>query len=177
MIETLIEQIILLKPMLLISAIGTVIILTILLICSGKFSWNNWNIRVIGFFYDSKMTDSILLSVCLVRFFLVISILVTKGRIYLVHIIFYGMLILVYNIIRHRLKEMFASIFNGILIMGILYVSGFLISYLSNVLFDVKIVIALVFLEIFLILYALYDMASCILNIVNSRDGVDYYHE
>lgn len=171
MIETIIEQIILLKPMLITTAIGTVIILTILLVSSRKFSWNNWNLRVIGFFYDSKMTDSVLLSICLVRFFLVISILFIKGRLEIVHIIFYGMLILVYNIIRHRFKEMLVSIFNGVLIMGILYVSGFLISYVENVYYDIKIVIALVFLGIFLVLYALYDMASCILNIVNSRDG------
>lgn len=177
MIETIIDQIILLKPMLITTAIGTIIILATLLISSRKFSWNSWNVRIIGFFYESKMTDSVLISICLVRFFLVLSILLTKGTIYPVHILFYGMLVLAYNIIRHRIKEMFASIFNGVLIMGILYVSGFLISYLTNVFFDVKIVIALVFLEIFLILYALYDMASCVLNIVTSREGDNFYEQ
>lgn len=177
MIETLIDQIILLKPFLITTAIGTIVLLTILLISSRKFSWNSWNVRIIGFFYESKMTDSVLLSICLVRFFLVLSILLTKGTIHPVHILFYGMLILMYNIIRHRIKEMFASIFNGVLIMGILYVSGFLISYLTNVLFDIKIVIALVFLEIFLMIYALYDLASCVFNIVSSRGGENFYEK
>lgn len=172
MIDAVIEQLILLKPMLITTCIGTVIILTILLFFSRRFSWNAWNVRIIGFFYEAKMSDSVLLSICLVRFYLVISILITMGRIYPIHIYFYGMLIITYNLIRHRFKEMLVSIFNGILIMGILYVSGFLMSYLKNVLFDIKIVIALVFLGIFLVLYALYDMAGCILNIVNSRGEV-----
>lgn len=177
MIETIIEQIILLKPLLITTGIGTVLLLSVLIISSRKFSWNSWNVRIIGFFYDSKMTDSVLLSICLVRFFLVVSILLTKGIIQPVHIYFYGMLILMYNLIRHKFKEMLVSIFNGVLIMGILYVSGFLMSYLQNVLFDVKIVIALVFLEIFLLLYALYDMAGCILNIVTSRGGENFYEQ
>jgi len=172
MIDTIIDQIILLKPLMITTAVGTVLILATLLISSRKFSWNAWNVRIIGFFYDAKMTDSVLLSICLVRFFLVISILISGGDIYPIHIYFYGLLIITYNIIRHRLKEMAVSVFNGILIMGILYVSGFLMSYLQNVLFDIKIVIALVFLGIFLLLYALYDMAGCMLNIVNSRSEV-----
>lgn len=177
MIEIIIDQIILLKPLMITTGIGTAILLTMLLILSRKFSWNAWNVRIIGFFFDAKMSDSILLSICLVRFYLVISILVTKGKIDIVHILFYGGLILVYNIIRHRFKEMIVSIFNGVLIMGILYVSGFLISYLENVLFDIKIVIALIFLGIFLVLYALYDMAGCVLNIVNSREEVKFDEE
>jgi len=172
MLEAIIEQIVLLKTMMITTSIGTIVILAIILFCSRKFSWNAWNVRLIGFFYESKMTDSVLLAICLVRFFLVISILFSKGRFQLVHIVFYGMLIITYNIIRRNAKEMIVSIFNGLLIMGILYVSGFLISYLENVLFDVKIVIALVFLGIFLVLYALYDMAGCILNIVNTREVV-----
>lgn len=175
MIETIIDQIILLKPMLITTGIGTVIILTILLFSSRRFSWNHWNVRVIGFFYESKMSDSVLLSICIVRFFLVISILLSKGRFSIIHIYFYGMLILLYNIIRHNVKEMFVSVFNAVLLMGILYVSGFLISYLENVLFDIKIVVALVFLGVFLVLYALYDLAGCVLNIVNSREEKEQY--
>lgn len=177
MIETVIDQVILLKPLMITAGIGTIVILILLLVSSRQFSWNAWNVRIIGFFYESRMTDSVLLSICLVRFFLVLSIIFSKGKIYPVHIYFYGMLIITYNLIRHRLKEMFVSIFNGVLIMGILYVSGFLMSYLTNVLFDVKIVIALVFLEIFLVLYALYDMAGCVLNIVTSRKEVEIDEE
>jgi len=177
MIEAVIEQLILLKPMLITTAIGTIILLAILLLSSRQFSWNAWNVRIIGFFYEAKMSDSVLLAICLVRFFLVISILFTKGQIYPVHIYLYGMLILVYNIIRHKIKEMFVSVFNGVLIMAILYVSGFLMSYVENVLFDLKIVVALIFLGVFLVLYAIYDMAGCILNIVNSREEVDVDEE
>jgi len=169
LIGQVITQIVLLKNMIIVTGVGTVLLLITLLFLCRRFSWEKRNLRLIGFFYEARMYDSVLLAICLVRFYLVISILITKGTIYPVHIFFYGALVLLYNIIRHNLKEMFVSVFNGVLIMGILYVAGFLISYLENVLFDVRILIALIFLAIFLVLYALYDMAGCILNIIESR--------
>lgn len=170
LVGDIINQIILLKTMIIVTAVGTLLLLGVLTVMCSKFSWQKYNLRVIGFFYDAKLYDSVLLAVCLLKFYLVISILITKGTIYPVHIFFYGGLVLIYCILRHKIKETLVSLFNAVLIMGILYVAGFLISYLENVLFDVKIVIALAFLAIFLILYALYDMASCIFNIVSSRD-------
>ncbi len=169
LIGQVITQIILLKNMIIVAGVGTILLLIALLVLCRRFSWEKRNLRLIGFFYEARLYDSVLLAICLTRFYLVISILITKGQIYPVHILFYGALVILYNIIRHNLKEMFVSIFNGVLIMGILYVAGFLISYLDNVLFDVRILIALIFLAIFLVLYALYDMAGCILNIINSR--------
>ncbi len=169
LIGQVITQIILLKNLLIVAGVGTILLLIALLILCRRFSWEKRNLRLIGFFYEARLYDSVLLAICLTRFYLVLSILISKGRIYPVHIFFYGALVILYNIIRHNLKEMFVSIFNGVLIMGILYVAGFLISYLDNVLFDVKILIAIVFLAIFLVLYALYDMAGCILNIIESR--------
>ncbi len=169
LVGQIINQIVLLKNLLIVAGIGTIVLLIVLLIICRHFSWERRNLRIIGFFYEARLYDSVLLAICLARFYLVLSILISKGVIYPVHIIFYGALVVLYNIIRHNLKEMFVSVFNGALIMGILYVAGFLISYLENVLFDVKILIALIFLAVFLILYALYDMAGCILNIVESR--------
>ncbi len=170
LVGDIINQIILLKTMIIVTAVGTLLLLSVLTILCRKFSWEKLNLRVIGFFYDAKLYDTILLAVCLLKFYLVISILITKGKIYPVHIFFYGFLVLIYCVLRHKIKETLVSLFNAVLIMGILYVANFLISYLENVLFDVKILIALVFLAIFLVLYALYDMAGCILNIVSSRD-------
>ena len=170
LIGNVINQIILLKTTMIVTAVGTLLLLVVLLLFCRKFSWDRRNLRVIGFFYEARMVDSVLLSLCLIRFYLVVSILVTKGAIYPVHIFMYGGFVLIYGAIRRKIREFLVSVFNAALIMGLLYVSGFLISYLENVLFDVKILIALVFLGIFLVLYALYDLAGCISNIIDSRE-------
>ena len=167
--EAIVEQLILLKSFIITSAVGTLFITVFMLILCRKFSWSNKNIRLIGFFYDASMADSVTLAVCASKLFLVISILFSKGRISLIHICFFGLLVLIYNVCRHNIKDMGVSLFNGLVIMGVLYVSNFLISYITEVLFDIKIVIALFFLGVFLILYALYDIACFILSIINSR--------
>lgn len=170
LVGKIINQIILLKTMMIVTAVGTVVLLAVLLFLCRKFSWEKGNVRVIGFFYGARMMDSVLLAMCLIKFYLVISLLIAKGQVYPVHIFMYGSLVLMYGLCRRRLKEMIVSVFNAALIMGLLYVSGFLISYLENVLFDVKIMIALIFLAIFLVLYALYDLMGCVYNIIESRD-------
>lgn len=167
--DELIKQLILLKPMIIISAIGTLVVLAVLLILGRRFKWTGGGTRIIGFFYDATMLDSVTLAICMLKFFLVISLFFTKGRIASVHIIFFGVLVIAYNLCRRKIKEMFVSLFNGFVIMGVLYVSNFLLSYLREILFDVKIAIALVFLAIFLLLYTLYDIASCILSIVSDK--------
>ncbi len=174
--EEVIEQLILLKPFIIIAVMGTIIFTILALAFCRQFGWNQKNIRLIGFFYDASMTDSVTLAVCVLKLFLIISIFFSKGRISLIHICFFGILVLIYNLCRRNLKDMWVSLFNGVVIMGVLYVSNFLIGYITEVLFDIKIVIALFFLGIFLVLYALYDIACCILSIVSSRKAVSIQH-
>ena len=167
--DALIDQLILLKTLVIISAVGTFLLTIFLLLSCKRFRWKDKNIRLIGFFYEASMSDTITLAVCLLKFFLVLSLLFTKGRIELIHIYFFGALVLAYNICRHNLRDMGVSIFNGVVIMAVLYVANFLWVYLNEILFDIKIAVALVFLAIFLLLYAAYDIACCVLTIVNSR--------
>lgn len=171
--DAFLEQLILLKSFVIIAAIGTLGITIFFLIACKSFSWNGKNIRLIGFFYEASMAESVTLATCALKLFLVLSLLFTKGRIATIHICFFGVLVLVYNICRHNIKDMGVSLFNGVVIMGVLYVSNFLISYLNEVLFDPKIAVALVFLAVFLVLYSLYDIACCILAIVNSRKAIE----
>ncbi len=167
--DEIVKQLILLKPMIMVSAIGTILLMVVLLLSCRVFKWNKKNLGIIGFFYEATVLDSVTLAICLLKFFLIISLFFNKGRSEPVHILFFGMLVIAYNLCRRKWKEFFVSIFNGAVIMCVLYVSNFLLSYLREILFDVKIAIALVFLGIFLFLYTLYDIASCVLNIVDSR--------
>ena len=156
MLDEVIGQIILLKPTIITTTIGTILTISFLLFGSRRFSWNARNVGLIGFFYEISAKECILLALCMLKLFLVISMLFTKTKIAVVHIFFFGILVLLYNILRHQFKEMMISIFNGVIIMGVLYVAMFLISYLRNVLFDIKIFLGLVMLCIFLVLYAMY---------------------
>lgn len=173
MIEAIIEQMILLKTMVVVTAVCTVALTVCYFVFCRRFSWVHANTRVIGFFYDMNMSDTFILAVCMLKLFLVISLLFNKGRIETIHICFFGVLVLVYNLFRHRVKDMAVSIFNGFVIMGVLFVSNLLLSYLREVLFDFKIAAALVFLAFFLLLYAAYDVGYCILSIVDSREKRD----
>lgn len=171
--DELIKQLILLKSTVIIAAVGTVIIALALWLCCRKFKWTGKTTRIIGFFYDATMLDSVTLAICMLKFFLVISLFFNKGRIELIHILFFGVLVLAYNICRRKIKEVFVSLFNGVVIMGVLYVANFLLSYLREILFDKKIAVALVFLSIFLLLYTLYDIASCVLSIVSDKRPIE----
>jgi len=169
MLDAVIGQIILLKPTIITAAIGTLIVLFTLLFVGKRFSWNATNVGIIGLFYESTYHESILMAVCLIKIFLVLSMLFSGTRLSMVHLVMYGALVVIYNVIRHSIKEVMISLFNGAIIIGVLYISMFLLSYLKEVLFDVKIVIALVMLSIFLIMYSVYDLMWSILNIVSAR--------
>lgn len=169
MLDAVIKQIILLKPTIVTAAVGTVILIIVLLLMSKEFSWNAKNVGLVGFFYESSIKECVMLSTCLLKFFLVLSMLIYRERLAVVHIAFFGVLVVLYNLMRRNLKEMLVSLFNGAIIVGLLYVAMFLMSYLKEILFDVRIFIGLILLSIFLILYSLYDVAWSILNIVTGR--------
>lgn len=167
------KQIALLKPMLLVALIGTILITIVGVILCRYFSWNGKNMHIIGFFYECSTRDCIVLAVCLAKFYLVLSLLCSRGRIGWIHIIMLGMLVVLQNIINCKLKEAAVSLFNGFVMMVVLYVTNFLLAYLRDVLFDIRIAIAIGLLAVFLVLYALYDIASSILCIVEKRKRVD----
>lgn len=170
MLENILKQIMLMRSFIVIAAVGTLLLTVLCLVYCRKFSWNSSNLKLMGFFYDMGMADTFVLAVCVLKLFLVISLLFSKGRIENIHIYFFGILVLVYNLFNRRLKDVIVSIFNGAIIMGVLFVANLLLSYLREILFDIRIAAALVFLAVFLILYAAYDVGYCILSIVEHRE-------
>lgn len=171
MLENILEQIMLLKSFIIVAAVGTIALTTFCLVYCRKFSWKSSNVKLVGFFYGMDMSDIFVLAACMLKLFLVISLLFSKGRIENIHILFFGMLVIVCSLFNRSLKNVLVSLFNGAIIMGVLFVSNLLLSYLREILFDVKIAISLVFLAIFLILYAAYDVACCVLSIVEHREN------
>lgn len=171
MLENILEQIMLLKSFIVVAALGTIALTIFCLVYCRKFSWKSSNVKLIGFFYGMDMSDILVLAACMLKLFLIISLLFTKGRIENIHILFFGVLIIICSLFNRNLKNVLVSLFNGAIIMGVLFVSNLLLSYLREILFDIKIAISLVFLAIFLILYAAYDVGCCVLTIVERREN------
>ena len=171
MLEEIVKQLIYLKPMIFTSAVGMILFMVSFLIVCNKFSFQEKNLKFIGFFYEMKVTDSIALAVSMLKLFLIFSLIFTKGRIQTIHIVVFVLLVVIFNVCEHRIKECLVSFFNSTVIVGVLLLIKFLSSYMADVLFDARILIAIVLMIAFLLMYALYDVAYCAATIVSKRFG------
>lgn len=155
--------------MLFVSAVGMIVFMVTMLIICNKFSFQEKNLKLVGFFFDMKILDSIALAVSILKFFLLFSLLFTKGRIETVHIVVFVALVVIFNICEHKFKDALVSFFNSAVIVGVLLLIKFLTSYLTDVLFDARILIAIILIAVFLLLYGVYDITLSIATIVNKR--------
>lgn len=175
--EEVIKQLILLKPLVAVAAVGTIIFTIAFIIILKTFSFQERTLKLMGFFYDMKVADSMAIAVTLLKFYLVISLAFMKGRVELIHIVMYGILIIFFNLYIRRIKDVLVSVFNGAVVIGVLQITKFLVSYLTKVLFDKRILVALVLIGIFLALYSIYDIFCCIASIIDKRSKLEVKHE
>lgn len=171
--EEVVKQLIYLKPMVATAAVGTIILTIALVSILKNFSFQDKYLKLMGFFYDMKTADCIALSVTLLKFYLVLSLAFIKGNVQSVHIFCYGMLIIIFNLCIRKLKDGVVSIFNGLVIMGVLQITKLLVAYLTNVLFDFKILFALILIGVFLLLYSIYDISCCASSIIDKRSRLE----
>ena len=169
MLEDIVKQLMLLRPTIITSAVGMIIFMVIMLVVCNKFEFTGKNLKVLGFFFDMKVTDSISLAVSILKFFLIVSMFFTGGKIQTVHIVSFAVLVVVFNACQLRFKSVLVSLFNSTVIIGVLMLIKFLVAYLHNVLFDVRILIAVVLMGIFLALYTFYDIGLCVNIIIERR--------
>lgn len=169
MLEEVVNQIVALKMVIICSAVTTLLLTVFSLVICRVFSWKGKNIKLVGFFYDLSVFDTIALGTCIMKVFVIVSLLFSGGRIEPVQIMAYAVLVLAYNFCRLDVKEFLPSIVNGAIIVGVLIVANMLSSYLREVLFDMRIAVALALLGVFLVLFALYDVASCVLRMIEYR--------
>lgn len=169
MLEDIVKQLMLLKPTIITSAVGMVTFMVVMLIICNKFSFTGKNLKILGFFFDMKVSDSISLAVSILKFFLIVSMFFAGGKIQTVHIVCFAMLVVVFNICQLKIKSVLVSFFNSTVIIGVLMLIKFLVAYMHDVLFDVRILIAVVLLGIFLTLYTIYDIGLCVSIIIDRR--------
>ena len=170
MVEQVVEQIIALKAVIICSAVATLLVTAVSLLFCRVFSFRGKNIKLMGFFYNMTTADTIALATCIMKLFVVLSMIFSGGRIQPVQIAAYGTLVVLFVICRHKIREIVPTLVNGAIIIGVLIVVNMLTSYLREVLFDMRIAVALVFLGIFLALFALYDIGTCVLHMIEARE-------
>lgn len=168
MLDSVLEALMQLKTFILVSGIGIVVVGISLLLYCRKFSWTGKNLKTIGFFYNLSVWDTVGLSCCFMKVFLIISILITTGKVDLIHMIIFGVLELCYIIHRRSFKGVLLDIVLGLVSVIVMSIMNMLHHYLNEILYDMKIAIVVWLLGILLCLYGLYDLMHCVKTVVET---------
>ena len=169
MLDSVLEAVMQLKTFILVSGIGIVLIGVYLLICCSKFDWNRKNLKLIGFFYNLSVWDTVGISCCFMKIFLIISILITTGKVEMIHMIIFGVLEVCYIIHRRSVKGLMLDLVLCIVSVIVMNIMNMLHHYLNEIVFDVKIAIVVWLLGILLCLYGIYDLMHCAKTVLETR--------
>ncbi len=169
MLDSILEAVMQLKMFILVSGIGIVLIGIYLLICCSKFDWNRKNIKLIGFFYNLSVWDTVGLSCCFMKIFLIVSILITTGKVEMIHMIIFGVLELCYIIHRKSTKGLMLDLVLCVVSVIVMSIMNMLHHYLNEIVFDVRIAIVVWLLGILLCLYGIYDLMHCAKTVLETR--------
>lgn len=173
MLDSILETVETLKVFILVSGIGILLVGLFLLLCCSKFSWNGKNLKIMGFFYNLKVWDTIGLSVCFMKIFLIISILITTGLAEKLHMIIFGILEAGYLMHRKNFKGVFLDLVLCAVSFIVMVIMNMLHHYLYEIVYDIRIAVVVWLLGILLCLYGIYDLMHCIKTIVNSEKGIE----
>lgn len=169
MLDSVLEAIMQLKTFILVSGIGIVLIGVFLLIGCRKFSWNGKNLKLIGFFYNLSVWDTVGISCCLMKIFLIISILITTGKVDLIHMIIFGILEICYIVHRRSLSGVLLDAVLCVVSVIVMNIMNMLHHYLNEIVYDIRIAVVVWLLGILLCLYGIYDLMHCAKTVVESR--------
>ncbi len=169
MLDSVLEAIMQLKTFILVSGIGIVLIGVFLLICCRKFSWNGKNLKLMGFFYNLSVWDTVGIACCFMKIFLIFSILITTGKVDLIHMIIFGVLELCYIVHRRSLHGVLLDIVLCVVSIIVMNIMNMLYHYLNEIVYDIRIAIVVWLLGILLCLYGVYDLMHCAKTVVESR--------
>lgn len=169
MLDSILEAIMQLKAFILVAGIGIVLVGVFLLICCNKFSWNGKNLKLIGFFYDLNIWDTVGMACGFMKIFLIFSILITTGKVELIHMIIFGVLEVCYIVHRRSLNGVLLDIVLCVVSVIVMNIMNMLHHYLNEIVYDIRIAIVVWLLGILLCLYGIYDLMHCAKTVVDSR--------
>lgn len=145
------------RMVIVVSGIGILLLGIIGFFFSRRFSFKTKRLKFFASLYGLTTSQILALSVSILKVLFVVSMCFALVDIKPVHMVYFGMLVILSCIFRRDLKGIAFGIINGAVMMGILQVAGLLHGYLADVYFDPKIAIILVVLMIFLGLYVMTD--------------------
>lgn len=171
MLDSVLEALMQLKTFILVSGIGIALVGVFLLVFCRKFSWTGKNLKTIGFFYNLSVWDTVGISCCFMKIFLIFSILITTGNAEFIHIIIFGILELCYIIHRRSFKGVLLDIVLCVVSVIVMNIMNMLHHYLNEILYDTKIAVVVWLLGILLCLYSIYDLMHCVKTVVETKEG------
>ncbi len=169
MLDSVLEAIMQLRTFILVSGIGIVLIGVYLLFRCRKFDWNGNNLKLIGFFYNLSVWDTVGIACCFMKVFLIISILITTGKVEMIHMIIFGVLEICYIIHRRNPKGILLDLVLSIVSIIVMSIMNMLHHYLNEIVYDMKVAIVVWLLGILLCLYGIYDLMHCAKTVLETR--------
>lgn len=169
MLDSVLEAIMQLRTFILVSGIGIVLIGLYLLIRCRKFDWNKKNLKLMGFFYNMSVWDTVGISCCFMKIFLIFSILITTGKVEIIHMIIFGILEVCYIIHRRSAKGIMLDVVLSIVSIIVMNIMNMLHHYLNEIVYDIRIAVVVWLLGILLCLYGIYDLMHCAKTVLETR--------
>lgn len=169
MFDAVIEYLIDLRSVIITTGIGIILCGAVIFIITSKFSFVRKNIKTIGIFYDMTAPEIMSLSLSLLRLFLAASFIFTRGKVETIHMVYFGILVVLGVFFKKGFKINLIHLINGTVMMGILFVLNLLNGYITEVYMDTKIVVILVLLLMVLIMYSYSEVYHTINNIVEEK--------
>lgn len=171
MLDSILEAVMQLRTFILVSGIGIVVVGLFFLLRCRTFDWNKRNLKEIGFFYNLSVWDTVGVACCFVKVFLIISILITMGKVDVIHMIIFGILEIFYIVHRRSIQGVLLDVVLCTVSVIVMNIMNMLHHYLKDIVFDVRIASVIILLGILLCLYSIYDLLHCVKVIVDSRKG------
>lgn len=171
MLDSIFEAVMQLRTFILVSGIGIVVVGLFFLLRCRTFDWNKRNLKEIGFFYNLSVWDTVGVACCFVKVFLIFSILITMGKVDIIHMIIFGILEICYIVHRRSIQGVLLDVVLCTVSVIVMNIMNMLHHYLKDIVFDIRIAIVIVLLGILLCLYSVYDLLHCVKVIVDSRKG------
>ncbi len=169
MLDSVLEAIMQLRVFILVSGIGIVLSGVYLLFRCRKFGWNRNNIKLIGFFYNLSVWDTVGMACGFLKIFLVFSILITTGKVEIIHMIIFCILEVCYIVHRRSIKGIMLDLVLSMVSLIVMNIMNMLHHYLNEIVYDVKVAIVVWLLGVLLCLYGIYDLMHCAKTVLETR--------
>lgn len=166
MFSEVVEHILQLKIFLITSGVGTLLVGLALFVLCRNFKFEGKNRKLMGFFYGLGRFDSFGMATALLKVFLFISLLIQKCNVTMELLFVYGILQVLYIVHRRTGKKLPYHLVMGIVTFGIMFLMMILSRYLREIIYDYRVFVVLIFMDIVLLLNAVGDIFRCATRII-----------